>query len=217
MAIYGGILAGVLAGAIFARAKKLSFWRLADLAAPSIALGQAIGRWGNFVNQEAHGRLVTSAALQFFPAAVRIDGEWFYATFFYESAWCFLIVVALLLLERRRSLRPGELFLNYVFLYGLERGVVEGLRTDSLMWGAMRISQGLSVLAALAVATVWAVKRRSVPLGLRLAAAICTLIALICALMGAQWGIFVAEAGALCFAAQQYKYVGKKDNRGEAL
>ena len=56
MAIYGGILAGALAGAIFARAKKLSFRRLADLAAPSIALGQAVGRWGNFVNQEAHGR-----------------------------------------------------------------------------------------------------------------------------------------------------------------
>ena len=86
MAIYGGILAGVLAGAIFARAKKLSFRRLADLAAPSIALGQAVGRWGNFINQEAHGRLMTNPSLQFFPAAVRIDGEWFYATFFYESA-----------------------------------------------------------------------------------------------------------------------------------
>ena len=220
MAIYGGILAGALAGAIFARVKKLSFRRLADLAAPSIALGQAVGRWGNFINQEAHGRLVTNPSLQFFPAAVRIDGEWFYATFFYESAWCLLIAAALLLLERRRSVRPGGLFLNYVFLYGLERGVVEGLRTDSLMWGAMRVSQGLSVLAALAVTVVWLAEHRQAPVMLRLGTAVCALIALVCAALGAQWGILAAGAGALVFAARQYKYVGKiceKDNRGEAL
>ena len=179
-----------------------------------------MGRWGNFVNQEAHGRLVTNPSLQFFPAAVRIDGEWFYATFFYESAWCLLIAAALLLLERRRSVRPGGLFLNYVFLYGLERGVVEGLRTDSLMWGAMRVSQGLSVLAALAVTAVWLAEHRQAPVMLRLGTAVCALIALVCAALGAQWGILAAGAGALVFAARQYRYVGKiceKDNRGEAL
>lgn len=82
--------------------------------APSIALGQAIGRWGNFVNQEAHGALVENPALQFFPVSVSIGGEWYYATFFYESMWCLLIVAALLWAERRnRFLRRGDEFLAY--------------------------------------------------------------------------------------------------------
>ena len=152
MAIYGGVLAGVLAGAIYARARKLSFRTLTDLAAPCIALGQAVGRWGNFVNQEAHGGWVANPALRFFPMAVEIGGDWYYATFFYESAWCFFIVVVLLLAERKWRPAPGGIFLGYVFLYGLERGMVEGLRTDSLMLGPFRVSQLLSLLAAGCVA-----------------------------------------------------------------
>jgi len=106
IAIYGAIIGGVLAGAVYARAKKLSFAALADLAAPSIALGQAIGRWGNFLNQEAYGRAIESAALHFFPLGVNIEGSgWHYATFFYESAWCALIVLVLLTMERRRLFR----------------------------------------------------------------------------------------------------------------
>ena len=94
LAIYGGLLGGLLAGFIYARAKHLPFMALADLAAPSFALGQAIGRWGNFFNQEAYGIAVTNPALQRFPIAVFIqaDGQWHCATFFYESAWCALIV-----------------------------------------------------------------------------------------------------------------------------
>ena len=98
--------------------------------------------------------------------------------------------------------------------------MVEGLRTDSLMWGAMRVSQGLSVLAALAVTVVWLAEHRQAPVMLRLGTAVCALIALVCAALGAQWGILAAGAGALVFAARQYKYVGKiceKDNKGEAL
>ena len=91
MAIYGGVLAGVFAGWIFSRVRKTPFLSLADLAAPSLALGQAIGRWGNFVNQEAYGYTVTNPALCHFPIAVFIeaDGQWHLATFFYESVWCF--------------------------------------------------------------------------------------------------------------------------------
>lgn len=157
MAIYGGILGGVLAGFIYARRKKLPFWRLADLAAPSIALGQAVGRWGNFVNQEAYGAVARHAWQRRFPISVliRSDGQWHYATFFYESAWCLLIVILLLALERRGRLRrPGAVFRAYAFLYALERSLVEGLRTDSLYLGPLRASQLLSLCALLACAAV---------------------------------------------------------------
>lgn len=160
MAIYGGIIGGVLAGWLYGRKKKLSFLKLADLAAPSIALGQAIGRWGNFVNQEAYGRVAAQPWQQRFPIAVFIqaDGQWHYATFFYESAWCFIIVIALLVAEKKRRLRDGDVFLSYVFLYALERALVEGLRTDSLYLGSLRVSQLLS-LAALVVCAALFLKR----------------------------------------------------------
>lgn len=161
LAVYGGVLAGLLAGWIYARRKRISFLQLADLVAPCIPLGQAIGRWGNFVNQEAHGRLVTDPALQFFPLSVKIGEEWFYATFFYESAWCFLIVILLLTGERKNWFRRrGDAFYAYVFLYALERSLVEGLRTDSLYLGAFRVSQMLSLLAMAAAAVLWFVNRR---------------------------------------------------------
>jgi len=167
MAIYGGVLGGLLAGWLYQKRKKLSYLKLADLAAPSFALGQCIGRWGNFLNQEAYGRAVTNPALQFFPVSVFIEGSgWHYATFFYESLWCALIVAALLLGERRRFFRrTGDLFFAYVFLYALERAVVEGLRTDSLYLGPLRVSQLLSLCALLAVALLLALRSRR--MGLR--------------------------------------------------
>ena len=151
LAIYGGLIGGLAAGLIYARVKRLNFLKLADLAAPSFALGQAVGRWGNFFNQEAYGIPVASERLRFFPVAVRIeaDGLWHYATFFYESLWCLVIVLTLLLLERRGRLkRPGNVFFLYVLMYGLERALVEGLRTDSLYLGPVRVSQALSLIAA---------------------------------------------------------------------
>ena len=157
MAIYGGILGGVLAGYVYARAKRQPFLRLADLAAPSIALGQAIGRWGNFVNQEAYGAVAERAWQQRFPISVfiRADGLWHYATFFYESAWCLLIVAALLAGERKRLFRrDGDVFLAYAFLYALERSLVEGLRSDSLYLGPLRVSQLLSLAALLVCAVI---------------------------------------------------------------
>ena len=157
MAIYGGIIGGVLAGYLYSRRKKLPFLKLADLAAPSIALGQAIGRWGNFINQEAYGGVAARAWQQRFPISVFIqaDGQWHYATFFYESAWCFAIVAALLIGERKhRFRRDGSIFRTYVFLYALERALVEGLRTDSLYLGPLRVSQLLSLTALIVCAAI---------------------------------------------------------------
>lgn len=153
LAIYGGVIGGVLAGWIYSRVKKVSFGTLTDLVAPGLAFAQAVGRWGNFLNQEAYGAAVTNPHLQFFPLSVYIEGSgWHWATFFYESLWCALICIFLLIAERRGFFkRKGDTFLWYLFLYALERCLVEGLRTDSLYIGPLRVSQALSLGVLLAL------------------------------------------------------------------
>lgn len=148
MAIYGSLIGGFLTAIFFARTKKINLFTLCDLTAPAVAIGQAIGRWGNFFNQEAYGVPMTNPSFQFFPAAVWIEEQsgWFAATFFYESAWCALIVAFLLIAEKKHFFRrSGEEFLWYVTLYAFERMLVEGLRTDSLYFGPVRVSQALSL------------------------------------------------------------------------
>jgi len=172
MAIYGGVIGGLISGIIYCRITKVSFSALADLCAPALALGQAIGRWGNFFNQEAYGAAVSSPDFQFFPAAVYIEavGQWRYATFFYESVWCFLIVACLLIAEHRNFFRRrGDVFLWYAVSYAAERMVVEGMRSDSLYLGSIRISQLLSAGMLILCVVVWIIrtfreKRISVPL-----------------------------------------------------
>ena len=178
MAIYGGVIGGILTGLIYCRITRVSFAALADLCAPALALGQAIGRWGNFFNQEAFGDVIHSPALQFFPMGVYIDAlsEWHYATFFYESIWCFLIVSGLLIGEKKGFFRRrGDVFLWYVLAYAAERMVVEGMRTDSLYLGGVRISQLLSAgmlicAAAVFLARAWRAGER--PLALTAAFAV---------------------------------------------
>lgn len=157
IAIYGAVLAGILVGVIFAKARKVDFWQLADIAAPSLILGQAIGRWGNFFNGEAYGYLVSSPKWQRFPAAVYVNGQWHMATFFYESMWD-LAVFIFLMWYRKRKKYSGDVFLAYLILYGIGRFIVEGLRTDSLMWGTLRVSQVLSlvlIIVAIAIRIYW--------------------------------------------------------------
>jgi len=148
LAIYGGVIAGVLAAWAFSKKKKIPFGVLADLVAPTLILGQAIGPWGNFFNGEAYGYLVENPALQFFPIAVFVGGQWHMATFFYESMWNFAGFI--LLWCKRKSVQiPGNLFLGYLMWYGAGRAVIEGLRTDSLMLGPLRVSQMLSLALVL--------------------------------------------------------------------
>lgn len=159
LAIYGGIIGGVLGAYIYCRIKKLDFFQLLDIAAPSIPLGQAIGRWGNFVNQEAFGNVVTNTKWQWFPASVFIeaDGQYHYATFFYESFWC-LIIVAVILALRKRFRHKGDAILTYFMLYGFERMIVEGFRTDSLYIGSLRVSQLLSGVLFIACALFFIIR-----------------------------------------------------------
>lgn len=163
LAIYGGIIGGVITGVIWARKKRVPVLALADAVAPGLALAQAVGRWGNFLNQEAYGVRIENPRLRFFPLAVfiRSEGDWFAATFFYESAWCFLICVVILALERKKPLpRRGYATILYVILYAFERTLVEGLRTDSLYWGGVRISQLLSAVMLIACAVICVLTRK---------------------------------------------------------
>lgn len=159
IAIYGAVIGGALAALVYAKVKKVPFGSLADMVAPALILGQAIGRWGNFVNQEAYGEAITNPALQFFPIAVYSDGAWHMATFFYESVWN-LLGFLVLWLNRNRMPRRGDLFLLYLCWYGAGRAVIEGLRTDSLMWGPVRVSQALSALLVIAAGTLLVLHHR---------------------------------------------------------
>ncbi|WP_088809760.1 MULTISPECIES: prolipoprotein diacylglyceryl transferase [unclassified Listeria] len=151
IAIYGALIGAVGTAIIFSRIKKISFFQLADIAAPSLLIAQAIGRWGNFMNQEAHGAETTRSFLEslhlpdFIINQMYIDGAYYQPTFLYESLWNVLGFVVLLVL-RRTKIRRGELFLGYVIWYSFGRFFIEGMRTDSLMWGDMRVSQVLAVI-----------------------------------------------------------------------
>lgn len=141
LAIHGGLIAAVIVALLFTRKRNMEFWKAADIAAPSIALGQAIGRWGNYLNQEAYG---TPTDL---PWGIMIDGVSVHPTFLYESIGDFLIFIFLVWYTRKKSKNSGEVFLLYIVLYSLLRIFVEGLRIDSLMLGSIRVAQLISVLS----------------------------------------------------------------------
>jgi phosphatidylglycerol---prolipoprotein diacylglyceryl transferase len=160
IAIHGALIGSVITAYVFSKKKGISFWKLADIAAPSIILGQAIGRWGNFMNQEAHGEEVTRAFLEnlylpdFIVNQMYINGTYYHPTFLYESVWNILGFVLLILL-RRVNLRRGEIFLTYVIWYSIGRFFVEGMRTDSLMLTeSLRIAQTISIALILGAAAL---------------------------------------------------------------
>ena len=159
LAIYGGVIGGLIGGGAYCLRKKAPFPVLADLVAPALILGQAVGRWGNYFNGEAYGYEIKNAAWQFFPAGVQVDGVWHMATFFYESLWDFLGFLLLWRMREKVTAR-GNLFLLYLWWYVLGRAVIEGLRTDSLMWGSVRVSQALSGALVLAAGIALILRRR---------------------------------------------------------
>lgn len=152
IAIHGGIIGAVLTTIWFCRKRNLSFWKIADVLAPSLLLGQEIGRWGNYMNQEAHGGPVSRSFLEslhlpgFIINQMNINGLYYHPTFLYESIWSFTGVIILVLLKRT-DFRRGEIFLTYLLWYSIGRFFVEGLRTDSLMLTShIRIAQLVSVV-----------------------------------------------------------------------
>ncbi|TYR81333.1 prolipoprotein diacylglyceryl transferase [Priestia megaterium] len=162
LAMHGVLIGAVLTIIVFANIRKISFWKLTDILAPSLILAQAIGRWGNFINQEAHGGPVSREFLEnlylpdFIINQMYIEGTYYHPTFLYESLWNlggFIVLMSL----RRTNLRRGELFLTYIIYYSFGRFFIEGMRTDSLMLTQhLRIAQVISiVLIFVSILIIW--------------------------------------------------------------
>jgi phosphatidylglycerol:prolipoprotein diacylglycerol transferase len=159
LAIHGGVIGGILLGGGYACSRRLPFARYLDIAAPSLAIGQAIGRWGNFFNEEAFGTPTDLPwKLYIAPAHRPIEyarSEFFHPTFLYESLWDAGVFVLLVWVFRDRCARaPGALFLTYLGLYSLGRFFTEALRTDALMLGPLRVAQLVSVVGVAAALVV---------------------------------------------------------------
>lgn len=158
IAIYGAIIGGLLGVLIFARRRRMNPFLLTDMIVPGLSLAQGIGRWGNYFNMEAYGREIADPAWQFFPVGVQIPGgsgyTWHMATFFYESCWDIGVFTLLWFIIRKRSTKVGTTTLWYLLLYGVGRFFIEGLRTDSLMSGSIRVSQLLSLVLVIVSAAM---------------------------------------------------------------
>lgn len=153
LAIHGGLIFGITSGVLYLKSKKENIIKYVDATVPCIIIAQAIGRWGNFFNQEAHGGPVTPEFIQHFPEFIQkgmfIKGIYYHPTFLYESVWNVLVFVILIMILKK-GLKDGFSTFSYIGLYSLGRFFIEGLRTDSLMLGPLRIAQVMSILGILA-------------------------------------------------------------------
>ncbi|MBO5484283.1 MAG: prolipoprotein diacylglyceryl transferase [Lachnospiraceae bacterium] len=182
LAIYGGVIAGVITTFLFAKVRKLSFWQLADTACAGLLVGQIIGRWGNFFNREAFGGYTdTLFAMQIrkddvstynlthevAKHLVNVDGVEYiqvHPTFFYESIWNLAVLVLILLYTKHRKY-DGQLFMIYLLGYGMGRVWIEGLRTDQLLFfgtnvAVSQVLSGILIIVSLAVLIYNAVKQK---------------------------------------------------------
>ncbi|HCX2812954.1 TPA: prolipoprotein diacylglyceryl transferase [Staphylococcus aureus] len=154
IAIHGGLIGGFIAGVIVCKVKNLNPFQISDIVAPSIILAQGIGRWGNFMNHEAHGGPVSRAFLEklhlpnFIIENMYINGQYYHPTFLYESIWD--VAGFIILVNIRKHLKLGETFFLYLTWYSIGRFFIEGLRTDSLMLTSnIRVAQLVSILLIL--------------------------------------------------------------------
>jgi phosphatidylglycerol:prolipoprotein diacylglycerol transferase len=139
LAIHGALIGGILAGYIYTRIKKISFLKAADIILIGAPLAQAIGRWGNFINGEAHGGPTN------LPWGIMVDGVKVHPTFLYESIWNICVFIFLMILRKKKKY-DGQIVINYIILYSVGRFFIEGLRTDSLMFGPIRMAQLVSLV-----------------------------------------------------------------------
>lgn len=139
LAIHGALIAGVIVGVLFCKIRKIKVLELLDIVMPSVALGQAIGRWGNFINQEAHGGPTD------LPWGIIVNGQKVHPTFLYESIIDFCIFLFLMWFRKNKKTTDGQVLGLYLILYSAGRFIVEGLRTDSLMFLGMRVAQLISL------------------------------------------------------------------------
>jgi len=149
LAIHGAVIGGILVLIILTKRRKLSFLKVVDILAPALILGQAIGRWGNFINQEAYGGIVSESFINNFPEFIKnqmfIEGNYHHPTFLYESIWNIIIFIILIFLTKKKFTKDGDVFYSYLIGYSIGRFFIENMRTDSLMFLNMQVAQVISI------------------------------------------------------------------------
>lgn len=166
IAIHGALIGSFITAYVFAKKRGVSFWKIADVLAPSILIGQIIGRWGNFMNQEAYGGVVERSFLEnlhipnWIIEQMNVNGFYHHPTFLYESLWNIAGLILLLVLRKVNLLR-GETFLIYIIWYSFGRYFIESLRTDSLYIGPLRMAQLVSLVALIIAVIVLIYRRRT--------------------------------------------------------
>ena len=161
LAIHGGIIGGVVSTVIYSKKKNINLVMVLDFMVVGLICAQAIGRWGNFFNGEAHGPITTLSYLEslylpkFIIKGMYIDGNYYIPTFLYESIWCFLGFVIMIILRGKRFMKFGYLTGFYLVWYGAFRFFIEGMRTDSLMLGSFRVAQIVSVIMIIIGICIW--------------------------------------------------------------
>ena len=152
LAIHGGIIAGVIYLIYSTKKNNLNTLLITDICVPGLLIGQALGRWGNFFNREAHGPITTLEYLQnlhlpkFIINGMNIDGNYYIPTFFYESLWCLIGLIIVLLIRRVLKIKKGNITGFYLIWYGIGRFLIEQLRTDSLMLNTLKQAQIISII-----------------------------------------------------------------------
>ena len=164
IAIHGALIGAFITTYVFTKRRGISFWKVVDIAVPGLLIGQIIGRWGNFMNQEAHGGPVSENFLNttiipdWIMNQMTIEGVTYHPTFLYESLWN-LVGLVILLLLRRVALKRGEMFLFYLTWYSFGRFFIEGMRTDSLYGGVLRAAQVVSVVTIVIAILLFVIRR----------------------------------------------------------
>ncbi len=153
LAIHGGIIFGLITLTIYCRKYNMKVGKMLDIVVVPLILGQAIGRWGNFFNGEAYGSIVdyhTLANIKIIPQFVidnmYINGSYHLPMFYFESLWCLLGFIILLILRRRKYIKEGQILGFYLIWYGIARSIIEIFRTDSLMLGNIKVAIVISIL-----------------------------------------------------------------------
>ena len=152
LAIHGGVIAGLIFVYFYTKKKNVSFIKILDIVAPAVIIAQSFGRWGNFFNQEAHGGITTYQNLknmhipEFIINGMYIEGKYYYPTFFFESIWCLIGFIILMIARKNKNLRKGFQIGFYFIWYGIGRFFIEALRTDSLMFFNLKIAQIVSLV-----------------------------------------------------------------------
>lgn len=152
LAIHGGLIAGLIFLIIYSKKHNLNIFKLLDIIVVGVIIAQSIGRWGNFFNQEAYGPVTSLSNLKsmhlpnFIIKGMYIDGSYHEPTFFYESVISLLGFIVLILIRKLKNLKVGTLTGTYLIWYGIERFIIESLRTDSLMLGNIKVAQLVSLI-----------------------------------------------------------------------